>query len=412
MKRLLILLAVVAAVGGGLVATGHISLASRDGGTDQSGKSMTREPALPNVTMVRAQPRDFRETILVTGTLVAREEVMISPEIDGYRLVEVLADEGDRVAKGQVLARLETATLDAQVAQNEASIARTKAAIAQAESQIAQAEARLDEARNALTRAMPLRQSGHLADSVFDQREAAAKTAQAQLVSARDGLKLAQADKEVAEAQLRELTWRRSRTDIKATTDGIVSRRTARIGALAAGAGDPLFRLIANGEIELDAEVPEAQMARLKPGQLASIAIAGLGDATGRVRLVSPEIDRATRLGRVRVLLDTLDKPRVGSFARGSVAVAEGRGLAVPLSAILYQADGTRSVQVIVGDRVETRAVRTGLAAGDSVEITSGLAEGDLIVAKAGTFLRDGERVRGVSDAAAPARGPAATERK
>jgi len=114
----------------------------------------------------------------------------------------------------------------------------------------------------------------------------------------------------------------------------------------------------------------------------------------------------------VRILLDTLDRPRVGSFARGSVAVAEGRGLAVPLSAILYQGDGTRSVQVVVGERVVTRPVQAGLAAGDIVEITSGLAEGDLIVAKAGTFLRDGERVHGVTGAAAPAGGPASHERK
>ena len=137
-------------------------------------------------------------------------------------------DEGDRVKKGQVLARLVNDTLDAQLAQNDANLARSAAAIAQAESAITQAEARLEEARNAHQRGKPLRQSGYIAESVMDQREAAAKTAEALLTSARDGLKVTHAERGQIEAQRRELTWRRSKTDISAPADGLVSRRTAK----------------------------------------------------------------------------------------------------------------------------------------------------------------------------------------
>ena len=96
------------------------------------------------MTVARVAPADFTATVLATGSLVAREEILVGPEVEGLRVTEVLADEGMRVKKGDVLARLVADTLDAQVAQNDAGQARATAAIAQARSAIVQAEARLD----------------------------------------------------------------------------------------------------------------------------------------------------------------------------------------------------------------------------------------------------------------------------
>ena len=157
------------------------------------------------VTVARVAPADFVETVLATGSLVAREEILVGPEVEGLRITEVLADEGMRVKKGDVLAQLVADTLDAQLAQNDAALARATAAIAQARSAIVQAEARLVESSNAFERAKPLRAAGHMAESAFDQREQAARTAQAQLVAARDGLTAAEAEKAQIEAQRREL---------------------------------------------------------------------------------------------------------------------------------------------------------------------------------------------------------------
>jgi HlyD family secretion protein len=199
------------------------------------------------VTVVRVARAHFRETVLVTGSLVAREEVLVGPEVEGLRVTEVLADEGMRVKKGDVLARLVSDTLEAQLAQNDAALARAEAASAQARSGIVQAEARLLEANNAFERAKPLRTAGHLAESAYDQREQAARTAEAQLLAARDGLKVAEAEKGQIEAQRRELLWRRGRTEVIAPADGIVSRRMARIGAFAAGSAEPMFRIVAKG---------------------------------------------------------------------------------------------------------------------------------------------------------------------
>ena len=124
------------------------------------------------MTVARVAPADFAETVLATGSLVAREEILVGPEVEGLRITEVLADEGMRVKKGDVLARLVADTLDAQLAQNDAGLARAAAAIAQARSAIVQAEARLVESRNAFERAKPLRTAGHMAESAYDQPRA------------------------------------------------------------------------------------------------------------------------------------------------------------------------------------------------------------------------------------------------
>jgi len=347
------------------------------------------------VTVARVAPADFTETVLATGSLVAREEILVGPEVEGLRITEVLADEGQRVKKGDVLARLVADTLDAQLAQNDAALARTAAAIAQAKAAIVQAEARLIESRNAYERAKPLRQAGHLTEAVFDQREQAARTAQAQLAAAHEGLRLAEAERAQVEAQRRELMWRRGRVEVTAPADGIISRRMARVGGYAAGAAEPIFRIVAKGEVELDAEVIETRLAAIKLGQPARVEVAGLGEVAGTVRLVSPEVDKSTRLGRVRIFLGDNPGLRVGSFARGSIVTAKGNGLAVPASAVLHGLDGP-TVQVVRANRVETRRVKTGLAAGALVEVREGLLDGDLVVARSGTFLREGDTVRPV----------------
>ena len=349
-----------------------------------------------SVSVARVVPHAFVETLALSGSLVPREEILIGPEIEGLRVLDVLVDEGAEVKRGQVLARLVTATLDAQLAQNEAALARNAAATAQARSAITEAEARLTEAKNAIERARTLKEGGHVSEAIFDQRESAFRLAEAQLVASRDGLKASEADRASIEAQRRELLWRRSKTDVTAPSDGIISQRRARVGATPVLVSqEPMFRMIENGEIELDAEVPQAHLARLAIDQKARIAIPGNGEVDGSVRLISPSVDPATRLGRVRILLGKDPNLRIGTFARGEVVVARGMGLAVPRSAVLFGKSGP-SVQVVENDTVQTRPVTIGLTEADTIELRSGVSEGALVVAKAGTFLRNGDRVRPV----------------
>lgn len=362
---------------------------------EERAKAKFAEAPAPAVTVARVTRQTMTETSLVTGTLVPREEILVAPEVEGLRVIQLNVDVGDRVKAGDVLAILEGTQLEAQLAQNTAALARAEAAIAQAKSQIAQADAAAKEAAAQLERAEPLRRSGYLSESVFDQRQAAARSTAAQLVAARDGLKLAEAGKQEAEAARKEIVWRLGNTKVTAPRAGVVSRRTVRIGGLAAGAADPMFRIIADGEIELDAEATATSLARIERGQTATIDVAGTGKVTGTVRLVAPEVDRATRLGSIRIFIGDEPGLRIGAFGRGTVETASRRTLAIPAAAVQYGDDGA-SVLLVSGGKVRTRAVGIGLRSGEAVEVASGLAEGDLVVAKAGTFLRDGDAIRAV----------------
>ena len=349
--------------------------------------------AAPMISVVKAVPAEFRETVLVSGSLVAREEILVAPEIEGLRVVELFADEGSKVRKGQVLARLVSEQLDAQMAQNDASLARTVAAIAQSESGIVQAQARAKEAIAQLERAEPLKKSGYLSGSTYDQRESAANTAKSQVIAAQDALKASQAEKAQVQAQRRELEWRRSNTEVKAPADGVVSRRVARIGGMSSSANEPMFRIIANSEVELDAEVVETDLVKVKDGQKVHVSAAGANDVPGTVRLVSPEVDKTTRLGRVRVFLGSRPDLKIGAFARGTIDTQQSRGIGLPATAVTYGLDGPH-VQTVRNDMIERRSVKTGLVSGGLVEITDGIAIDDVVVARAGTFLRDGDKIR------------------
>jgi RND family efflux transporter MFP subunit len=364
-----------------------------------------QEPApAPAVTVARAVEREVVERAIVTGTLVPREEILVTPEVEGLRITEVLVEEGAQVKQGQVLARLSRDILETTLAQNTAAVIRAEAGIAQARSQIVQAEAAQTEAAQALERTRSLLRSGNTTEVQLEQRVAAARAAEGRLAAARDGLHIAEAEKRSAEATRQETEVRLARTEIKAPLGGVVSRRTARIGATATAVGDPLFRIIANGEIELEGEVTETQLLRVREGAPAEIAVDQGTSIQGRVRNVFPEVDRTTRLGKVRIALGSDPSLRIGSFARGSVELARRTGVAVPTSSVIYGAAGA-VVQVVADDKVQSRRVRTGLSADGIVEIQDGVAAGDFVVAKAGSFLRDGDRVRPVIAEAAQAGG-------
>ncbi|MEE7450155.1 efflux transporter periplasmic adaptor subunit [Methylobacterium radiotolerans] len=346
----------------------------------------------PAVTVVPAESREIVERAVVTGTLVPRDEILVSPEVEGLRITELLVEEGDRVTKGQVLAKLSLEMIATQEASNAAAIARAEAAIVQARSQIVQAEAANVEARQSLERAQALAKTGNATAAVLEQRVSAAQGAEGRLAAAKGGLQSAQADLEAGA----EIALRRARTDIRAPEAGIVNRRTARIGATATAAGEPLFRLIARGEIELEGEVPETSLARIQVGNPAALDLDDGRQLRGKVRRVYPEVDRATRLGKVRIRLGDDPALRIGAFARGSVEIARRTGVAVPVSSLLYAADGRASVLVVKDGRVEARPVTTGLSAEGFTELRSGVAAGESVVARAGSFLRDGDRVRPV----------------
>lgn len=355
----------------------------------------TQQPSTgPAITVTNAKRDEIVQSVVVSGSMVARDEVLVTPEVDGFVITELLAEEGDKVVAGQVLARLSRTTLEVQRAQNEAQTAKAQAAIDQAKAQIVEAEANLVQANNAFDRTKALRDSGNASLETFDQRAAVARGSQARLNSAKQALAMAQADLALSQAQGRDIEVRLARTEIKAPKAGIVSRRNAKLGAMATlAAAEPLFKIIADGAIELEADVAEVELPNLKLGQAVAVTPAGSDKPlAGQIRLISPEVDRASRLGKLRIALTGNPPVAVGSFARGVIETGRKTSIVLPLSAITYTR-GSAMVQAVKDGRVTTKKVTLGLIGGGRAEIASGLAEGESVVARAGTFVRDGDAI-------------------
>ncbi len=353
----------------------------------------------PRVTVGPSVRRTIVETVTVTGSLVPREEVHAGAEISGLRITAILAEEGDYVKKGAVLARLSRAALDAKIAQSDAALLRAEAAIAQAVSQIKAAEANLGWATADLDRARKLLRRGVSTQASIDQKTSVANASRAQLQVAKDSLRAARADRTNLQAQRRELMVQVAQTKIVAPEAGVIATRAAKIGAMVSAGSPPLFKIIKNGQIELDGEVIEQRLLAIKPGQNAKITLANGQAVSGAVRLVSPQIDPATRLGKVRISIHDKDAVRAGAFARALVEIRRSQSVSVPASAVLY--DGRKArVQVADGAIVRARPVKLGQVAGGWAEIRSGLEPGAKVILRAGAFLRDGDAITPVAQGA------------
>ena len=176
---------------------------------------------------------------------------------------------------------------------------------------------------------------------------------------------------------------------LRAPAAGLVTEVRTVVGAPASPQAGPMFRISVNNEIELDAEVPGFHVLKLNPGATARISRDNAPDLVGRIRQVSPQIDRATQLGHVRISLTNNPSLKVGMFARANIDAKRSCGVAIPRTAIDHL-----TVQVVKGNTVETRRVRVGLVSDTSIEILEGLDVGEIVVADAGTSLHDGDQIK------------------
>ena len=186
---------------------------------------------------------------------------------------------------------------------------------------------------------------------------------------------------------------------VQASVAGVVSSSSAVIGALASPRGEALFSIIARSEFDLVGLVPTQYISKLAINQTARIKIVGAGEVEGKVRRVSATVEPNSQLGQVFVAVTTNRKLLVNSSGRALIKTGQSCGVSVPLSAVLYGSAGT-VVQVVRRARVETKRVELGLIYGAQVEIREGLQEGDIVVARAGALLREGDAVRPVTAAA------------
>jgi len=178
---------------------------------------------------------------------------------------------------------------------------------------------------------------------------------------------------------------------LRAPRPGLVTEVRTAVGAPASPQAGPMFRISINNDIELDAEVPAVHLPKLNPGAPARVSRDDAPDMVGRVRLISPQIDRATQLGHVRIALTNNPTLKIGMFARASIDAKRSCGVSIPNSAIDHL-----TVQVVKANTIETRRVRIGLVTDTDTEITEGLDVGETVVADAGSSLHDGDQVKTV----------------
>jgi HlyD family secretion protein len=342
-------------------------------------KSAAARLAKPALTVQVVQPTQatWPLELSANGAITAWQEAVVGAELPGLRLSAVLVNVGDRVRKGQVLATLADEAVRAD-------IQSARASLQEAEALAAEAKSNADRAR-----------SLRAADAI------SAQEAQRSLTSEQTAL----ARLESTKAHLASQELRGRQTRVVAPDDGVISARTATVGAVVQP-GLELFRLIRQSRLEWRAELPSADVGRVQPGMKAVATPPGGQPIEGRVRMVAPTVDGSTRNGVVYVDLPATAAQagaRAGMFASGKLAVGQAGGLTLPQTAVLLR-DGFSYVFVVDEQQsVRQLKVKVGRRQGDRVEVLEGLKEGARVVAAGAAFLADGDTVRVVNGAAEPA---------
>jgi len=327
------------------------------------------KPAL-TVTAVSPAVAEWPIKLSATGNIEAWQEASIGAEVNGLRLNEVKVNVGDTVKRGQILAVFSDVTVRADMAQ-------AKAAVAEAEAMLAEAKSNADRARK--TQAPGVMSAQQISEFLTGEQTAAARL-------------------ESARAELASRQIRLEQTQLLAQDDGLISSRTATVGAVIS-AGQELFRLIRAGRLEWQAEVIAAELPRLRVGQEVTLTAPGGLATKGTVRMIAPTVDRNTRTALIYVDIPSNTGLKAGMFARGDFSLGQSTVLAVPQNAIV-QREGFNYAFSIGGDnKVAQIKVEIGRRLGEQVEITQGVEPQAKLVATGTSFLADGDTVR-VVDAA------------
>jgi HlyD family secretion protein len=362
---------------------------------DDAALASQAEPQAPAVTVASAVERALLQRVSISGTLIPREEVLVHAEASGFPIIGLYVDVGASVVSGQVIARLDDRALQSQLAQAEAEHARANAGMRQARNAIASSEATLTQVIQSLDRAKLLHENGTTTEASLDEATTATLTAQASLASAQDGFGMAAAQYQQAQASLDLAQLNVSHTEITAPVSGIISARSGQIGSISSSAGEPIFRIIRDGLVEVEAKVIETELGLVSVGDVAEVEVAGLGQVNGTVRQISPLVDPLSRLGSIRIALEAREALRPGLFAGGWITVETRMALAVPASAVITDAQESYVLRVEDGV-LERQPVEAGILWQEWREIAEGLKPGDQVVARAGAFFGGGDQVRPV----------------
>lgn len=313
-------------------------------------KPKAQAPRAIRVSTIQYHPMSGGLT--ASGVLIPREEAAVSSELPGYEVSKVYVDVQAWVKKGQPLVQLDDTLLRAQIAQQQATTSQ---------------------ALDAAKRVADLDGAGVLSGEDISQRRFQAQA---------------------AVAALNNLKVRASRLTIRAPVSGLVMERTVRPGDISSSA--VMFRIIREGLVEVEAQVPEADLGKIKPGEPAQAVLPDGSTVSGKVRLVSPAVDPATKLGKVRISLPVRSDLRPGGFARAVFDGSSQAVMAVPEAAVRYSADGPMVTTVDSTSHAHQVPVRTGQHANGWVELIQGPSVGTSVLLSGAAFVLEGDLVKTV----------------
>lgn len=345
-SRLILPALVVVALAGGAA----FALANRQA------EAVTQVSPAPAMTVTSAMPRpvQWSDTFEASGVIAPWQEAIVGTQIGGYRLIDVRANVGDQVKKGQLLAAIDADLLRAD---------------------LAQLQATWEEADADRERALKLRSTGAVSEQEVQQLLARAKRAGAAL-----------------EAKQLELRY----TKIVAPDDGAISSRTATVGAVMP-VGQELFRLIRANRLEWRGELTAAQLARVRTGLRIQLNLPDGGNAGATVRQTAPALDPLSRLGIVYADLDAGSRALAGMYASGHVMLENTTALVVPAESVVIR-DGRNYVVALDGPgatpKVSLKPVTIGRREGREVEVARGIGADERVVVRGAGLLNDGDVVR------------------
>ena len=319
------------------------------------------------VNTATLKPAQWMQYLTANGSVVAWQEAIIGAEVSGVRIADVRVNVGDPVRRGQLLARLAVESMQANEAETQATLHEL--------------EAVLDDASANAVRTRRLAESGFVSAQQLEQALTNEKTAKARL--------------EAQSARHQSSALRLSQQNITAPDDGVISSRSATVGALTQP-GSELFRLIRQGRLEWHANLTADELGLIHKGMQVEVMTVQGRSVRGVVSVISPSIDPQTRYGQVLVELPANSGLIAGMFLHGSFQLSEQTKpvLVLPQSAVMLR-DGNAFVFVVESDlRVRERRVTVGRRYSDQIEIIDGLASGVKVVETGGAFLVEGDAVR------------------
>lgn len=365
--RLIIALVLIALA---LAATWYAFSSSKDGAAGAGGAAGgAGAAAMPSITVMVPGRASVQSTISTNGTIAARREMPVGIAGEGGQVVRVLVEPGQWVGAGQPLAIIDRSVQTQQAASLAASIR-----VAQADADLAQAE---------LARADALVSRGFISKADMDRKRATRDAANARV--------------RVAQAQYAEAQARNGRLNIVAPAAGLVLTRGVEPGQIVGAGSGVLFRMARGGEMELLAQMAEADLQRVRVGTRATITPVGSNlNVEGQVWQVSPVINPDTRQGMVRIAVPYSAALRPGGFADARLISGTDEAPLLPESAVQSGPEGNYVLIVDNKDTIQRRAIKVGTVTDDGVSIASGLTGQEKVVVLAGAFLNVGDKVKPV----------------